>query len=331
MKNRICIIPLFSIMIFCLIVSCSKEKEEQIKNDLIKRTTSPLIVGEKIYFAYAAASMDGKLKTMRVKATTPGAIGTGYEPYTWRTGNDGVNVSTEVASQCTTNGDLSEATLKDDVQSTTLRYYYIIPEELRGKEVSFVFSAASTTGHEISMSTPSYSVSKMDMKTGIVMTATDNGARYFSIEDMKAYTLAEVEAGNLSNKIDFIYAYAAKKTVGANKYDYKHAFVSPAAEAYYPDNFTIPSSWAKNSTLMDKKLYVWDGQLKNDPNINIFVDDLDLQKQTFDNSTNYVLDIRVDGSVFMQNSSKKYAAYIYINKVTDSSQTVEVGIKKYTY
>jgi hypothetical protein len=314
------------------IVSCSKnEGEQQIKNGLIKRTTSPLVVGEQIYFAYAAASMDGMLKTLRVEASTPGGEGTGYEPYTWRTGSNGVDVSTEVASSCSTSGALSEATLKADIQSTTLRYYYTIPEALRGKEVSFVFSAVSTTGHEINMQTPSYKVSALNMKKNITMLSADEGARYFSIEDMRAYTLAEVEAGNLSGKIDFIYAYAEKKNVGENQYDYKHAFFSPAATAYYPDDFSIPASWTKNSTLMDKKLYVWDGQLKNDPNNGVYVDDSDLLKQTFDNSVDYVLDIRTEGSVFMQTASKKYAAYIYINGVTDNSQTAEVGIKRYTY
>ncbi len=332
MRNRICIISLLGIMICCTIVSCSKnEEEQQIKNDLIKRTTSPLVVGEQIYFAYAAASMDGMLKTMRVEASIAGGEGTGYEPYTWRTGNNGVDVSTEVASSCSTSGVLSEATLKSNVQSTTLRYYYTIPETLRGKEVSFVFSAVSTTGHETSMRTPSYKVSALDMKKNITMVSTDDGARYFSIEDMKAYTLTEVEAGNLSGKIDFIYAYAPKKSIGENQYDYKHAFFSPAATTYYPDGFSIPNSWTKNSTLMDKKLYVWDGQLKNDPNNGIYVDDLDMQEQTFNNSVDYVLDIRTEGSVFMQTASKKYVAYIYINKVTDSSQTAEVGIKRYTY
>jgi hypothetical protein len=312
--------------------ACSKNDGEQlIKNDLIKRTTSPLVVGEKIYFAYAAASVDGTLKSMRVEASTPGGAGTGYEPYTWRTGSDGVDVSTEVASSCSTNGVLSEATLKSDVKSTTLRYYYTIPESLKGKEVSFVFSAVSSTGHEITMSTPSYKVSMVDMQKNITMTSADDGARYFSIEDMKAYTLAEVEAGNLSAKIDFVYAYAPKKSVGTNQYDYKHALFSPAAAAYYPDGFSIPASWTKNSTLMDKKLYVWDGQLKNDPNNGIYVDDLDLQEQTFDNSVDYVLDIRTEGSVFMQTASKKYVAYIYINSVTDATGTAVVGIKRYTY
>ena len=35
----------------------------------------------------------------------------------------------------------------------------------------------------------------------------NEGACYFSIEDMKAYTKEEVNALNLSGKIDFIYNY----------------------------------------------------------------------------------------------------------------------------
>lgn len=321
---------IFVISFFCSVLmslfSCSDDENSTLQNDLIKRTVSPLIVGEKIEFAYAAGCPDGKLKMLRVEASTPGAEGTNFEPYAWRTEN-GTDISTVVATDCLTDGRVSSAKIIDS-QATTLRFYYVIPEELRGKEVSFVFSSVAENGAEATYKTPSYKVSSMDMKKLISLSGDDNGARYFSIEDMKAYTLDEVKTGNLSAKIDFIYAYAAKKTVNGNSFDYKHAFFSPSAEAYYPDNFTLPAGWDKKKTLMDKKLYVWDGQLKDDKNNSIFVDDLDLKAQTFENSSEYVLDLRAEGSVFMKSSDGKYVAYIYINKLDNNKKTAVMGIKR---
>lgn len=310
--------------------SCSdKDDDTALKNELIKRTVSPLLIGEKIEFAYAMGCPDGKLKSARVVASVAGQEGTNFEPYTWHTEN-GTDKSTLVAEDCKTEGNVSTATIIDS-EATTLRYYYVIPEELRGKEVSFVFSSETQDHKEATYKTPAYRISKMDMRKNILLTGTDAGARYFSIEDMKAYTLQEVEEGNLSSKIDFVYAFASKKTVGTNQYDYKHVFFSPAATGYYPDNFTLPETWTKHSTLMEKKLYMWDGQLKDDKNNAIFVDDLDLQKQSFNNSADYVLDIRTEGSVFMKSADGKYVAYFYINKVDDAKKTAQIGIKRYKY
>lgn len=321
---------IFVISFFCSVLmslaSCSDDKNSTLQNDLIKRTVSPLIVGEKIEFAYAAGCTEGKLQLLRVEASAPGATGTNFEPFAWRTEN-GTDVSTEVATDCKTDGRVSSAKIIDS-KATTLRYYYVVPEDLRGKEVSFVFSSIADNGDETSYSTPAYKVSAMDMKKLISLSGEDDGARYFSIEDMKAYTKDEVNAGNLSSKIDFIYAYAAKKTVNDASYDYKHAFFSPSAEAFYPDGFTLPSGIEKKKTLMDKKLYVWDGQLKDDKNNAIFIDDLDLKSQTFENSSDYILDLRAEGSVFMKSSDGKYVAYIYINKLDNNTKAAVIGIKR---
>lgn len=325
---------LFAIIIllaFIPFISCSDDDDNPLNNDYIKRTTSPLLVGERLEFAYAMGTPEGKLKTAYAEASVAGATGTDFEPYTWRTEN-GTNISTLVARDCKTEGAISSAHIID-AQATTLRYYYVIPEELRGKEVSFTFSCESAADRKSSVKTETYKISTMDMKKLITMTGTDDGARYFSIEDMKAYTKEEVETGNLSSRIDFIFAYAAKKTVGSNSYDYKYAFFSPAANDYFPDGFTLPASWQKRSTWMEKKLYMWDGQLRNDVNTNIYVDDADMRAQTFYNAMNYALDIRGEGSLFMKTDDEKYVAYIYINslKNDNNTPTAVVGIKRYKY
>lgn len=323
--KKISILSFFAVILIS-VVACSDEDNGALQNDLIKRTMSPLIVGEKINFAYAAGTSDSKLSMMCVEASVPGGEGTNFEPYAWHTEN-GVDKSEVVASDCRTEGRTSSAIIIDS-QATTLRYYYVIPEEVRGKKVSFVFSTVSENGEKVSYRTPSYNVSAMDMRKLISLSGEEDGSRYFSIEDMKAYTKNEVISGNLFSKIDFIYAYAPKKNVNGNSYDYKHAFFAPAAEGFYPDDFVLPSGIEKKKTLMDKKLYVWDGQLKDDVNTDIYVDDLDLRSQTFENSVDYVLDIRAEGGVFMKTSDGKYAAYIYINSLDTNNKKAIIGIKR---
>lgn len=308
------------------LTGCSDDERLALQNDLIKKSVAPLVVGEKVQFSYAAGTTDSKLQTFKVVASAPGAEGTEFEPYTWRTEN-GNEISTVVATNCKTEGTTSTADIIDS-QATTLRYYYVIPPELKGQQVSFVFSATSQDGETATYETPSYPVSSVDMKKKIELCGDDNGARYFSVEDMKAYTLEEVISGNLMDRIDFIYAFDATKTVGENEYTYKHAIFAPGASYYYPDDFSLPANWPTKETLMDKKLYVWDGQLKDDEHTAIYVDDADLKAATFENSACGILDLRAEGGVFMQTADGKYTAYIYINSLDDQSKTMVMGIKR---
>lgn len=317
-----------SLMAFALLsfVGCSDDDNTTLQNDLIKRSVAPLVVGEKVQFVYAAGTTDSKLKTFKAVASASGAEGTDFEPYAWHTegGND---ISTIVATNCKTEGAVSTAEIIDS-KATTLRYYYVIPEDLKGKQVSFVFSSTSENGEEVTFKTPTYPVSSVDMRRNIELCGEENGARYFSIEDMAAYTLEEVVRENLMDKIDFIYAYDETKTVGENEYTYKHAIFAPGASEYYPDGFVLPADWPLKETLMDKKLYVWDGQLKGDDHLAIYVDDLDLQTATFENSASGILDLRAEGSVFLKSATGKHVAYIYINSLNNQTKTMVLGIKK---
>jgi hypothetical protein len=332
MKNLFNIIPvLLAAVIFS--ASCKKDDNNDgpLKNEFIKRTVSPLIVGERIEFAYGAGSKNGGLSNMQVTASIPGAAGTGFETVTHRTNQSGADVTVTVATSSTTTGATSAAALID-TNATTLRYVYVIPEEARGKQVSFSFSVSNKAGNQANTSTPGYAVSKMDMKRSITMVATAAGARFFSIADMKAYTQAEVDAGNFSGKIDFVYNYAATVTPGTTAYTYGHSLVSPAAAAtYFPAGFSIPAAWTKNNTPMEKKIgtALYDGQLKGDVNNTIFVDDIDLQKQSFNGSANFALTLANDASVFMKTADGKYTAFIYINTTNNGTSTAVVSLKRY--
>jgi hypothetical protein len=309
--------------------SCKKDdKPTNLKNEFIKRTMSPMIVGQTIEFAYGAGSTNGKLSAMQVVASIPGATGTGFETVTHRTVN-AVDLTTVVGSNAVTSGGTSSVTIID-TGATTLRYIYVIPEGARGQQVTFSFSVSNKAGDQASTTTPAYTVSNMDMARNITMVGTATGSRYFSIVDMRSYTQAEVDAGNLSAKIDFVYAYAATITPTTTAYTYGHALVSPAASTYFPAGFTIPAAWTKNSTPMEKKIgsTLYDGQLKGDVNSNIYVADLDLQQQTFTGSANYAITLANDGSVFMKTADGKYTAFVYVNTVNNTTSTAVISLKR---
>ncbi len=320
------------IMVMVFFAACKKDTAPSatLKNEFIKRTVSPLMPGERLEFAYGAGTTNSVLSSMQAVASIPGAAGTGFETVTHRTVN-AADITTVVATSSITKDAVSTATLID-TNATTLRYIYIVPEAARGKQVSFDFSVTSKSGEKASSSTPLYTVSKMTMSRNLTLVSSPTGARYFSFADMKAYTLAQVDSGNLSARIDFVYAYAATVTPGTTAYTYGHSLVAPAAAAlYFPAGFSIPAAWAKNNTLMEKKAgnTLYDGQLKNDANSNIYVDDLDLQKQSFEGSANYAITLAADGSIFMKTADGKYTAFVYINSATNASSTAVISLKRY--
>ena len=317
-------------VITVLVQSCKKEDDEKgnLTNQFIKRTTAPLIVGEKIEFAYGMGSRNGKLSGAQAIANIPGAIGTIWEIVTHRTVN-ALDVTIVVGANSVTNAGTSSVSILD-TNATTLRYFYIIPEEARGKDLSIKFSSSNKAGETATVNTPNYRISKMDMKRLIPLVGTASGARFFSIADMKAYTQAEVDAGNLSGKIDFAYAYATTITPTTTAYTYGHSLVSPAETTYFPTGLGITPSWSKNSTSMERKLgnTFYDGQLKGDLNNSIFVDDIDLNEQEFKGSAKFALTLVADASVFMKTQDGKYTAIIYVNSINNGTSSAVISLKR---
>jgi len=346
-------ILLFTITGLCF--SCSDDEDSTLKNDLIKKTTAPAIVGEKIEFAYAMGAQDGKLYQAEAFASIAGGVNTGFEFYSWFTNNTKGNITTNGVSykpgddiplktvkEVRTDGNVSIATMEDkidemymkpsvpfgtsfvDMIAATVRYAYIVPEEARGKELSFEFSSESTSGARASYRTPSYKVSKMDMKRLISM--ENEVACYFSIEDMAAYTKAEVIAQNLANKIDFIYIYQEK----VDGFTYKHSFVSPTTESKYVPIANIVPAGSSNKTLMEKRANVRDAQLKGSiPDV--YIDDIDFEKLDLSHAMDYALNFSKDDGAFMITGDGKYAAYVYVNSLADASKNIPltVSIKRY--
>lgn len=329
--------------------ACSSDDESGLKNDMIKKTTAPAIVGEKIEFAYAMGTTEGRLAKAEATASFAGATGTDFELYSWFTARGDISVNgvnyrggdevplqtvkdastsgvTSVANMMETvdthyfNPSVAVGTSQSELIAATLRYNYVVPAEAKGKSFHITFTATSTTGSKVTYETPSYPVSKMDMKRLIEL---ENGAACcFSLEDMAAYTTAE--AASMGNKIDFIYNYQKKTDDG---FDYGHSFVSPATDPKFIALSDIIPSGASNDTPMEQRAQVHDAQLKG-ANPAVYVDDVDFETLDLSRASNYVLNLKNDDGVFMKSADGKYAAFVYVNRIDDSGK-VTISLKRY--
>ena len=122
-------------------------------------------------FAYAMAMPygSGHLVSARVEASIAGADSTYLEHRSFHTGDSGEEVGVEIGSPSVNDGGTTTVTFTKDTVASTLRYYYMIPEEARGKQVSFRFSVTDSNGDEVSYDMGPYSIENMDMKCLIYM------------------------------------------------------------------------------------------------------------------------------------------------------------------
>ena len=114
--------------------------------------------------------------------------------------------------------------------------------------------------------------------------------------------------------------------MGSGNYPFGHALVS-LNNTQYINDLAIPGSWAKSATFIDKRIDVRDGQLKNDPNINQYVDDPDLQNTTFTNAANYSYGLVADQGAFIK-TNDGFAAYLYVNSVNNNTKTMTISVKR---
>ena len=153
-----------SIYFNCALISCMallflscEEKEYSIpevptgiQNDCIKRSLGPNVVGLDIEFVYAMAIKpdEGKITTAEVEASIAGAEGTYLANESFHTDGSGNDVGVEIGDSSTTNSNKTVVNFTRDTSAATLRYYYVIPEEARGKMVSFKFTATASNNQK---------------------------------------------------------------------------------------------------------------------------------------------------------------------------------------
>ena len=314
---------LFSVIFFN---ACKDEEyslpvaKTEFQNDCIERSLGPNVVGQNIEFVYAMALgyNTGKIISAQVEASIAGATGTYLEHRSFYTNSSGVDVPVTVGNPSATSGTKTGVIFTKDTCAAALRYYYYIPEEARGKTVSFTFSAKASTGETVSYKLGPYTITKMDMKLDLVL--TDNTLSYLSIADMAAYSATDAAAK--AGKIDLVYLYRSISGI-----TFAHALASPAASSEYLPGVTLPAG-VTNSTKFLKVYGLRDRQLAR-LQYGIYVDDLDFETIDFTNAPNYGLNLKVESGAWVETADGKYRAYIFVNNVDNTKKQMTISIKRY--
>lgn len=314
-------------LLLCMVVaaihsSCSDD-ESPLRNDLLRKDSGPVLVGNTLEFAYAIGSTDGTpIKAVEITASIPGAEGTGIARNSRYTNpNNGEEEEVRIATETRTEGTVSKAYIVDTI-AATVRYFYVVPKEARGSRIKFHFRSITGSG-EASVQSPEYTVSSVEIFKDLSLSAGQRSC--FSLETMQSYSVAQVEELGIADKIDFIYTY--KPSMGSG-WTFAHGLVSPSNEKGYLYPVEIPTG-AANRTLMEKR-YWPDGQLKTSGVPTIYVDEIDLRQATLDGVTAHAYELGQDQGVLIKSHDEKYIAYLYINETSGNLQRMNFGIKRLT-
>ena len=305
-------------------VACKKEVYKipdpvsSLTNDCIKRTIGPNIVGLPIEFAYAMAipKSQGKIVSAQVEASIAGAASTFLEHRSFYTNSGGVDIPVTIGTPSVNKGATTTVTYSIDTNAATLRYYYVIPEEARGKSVSFTFSATSSDGKTVNYKLGPYAISKMDIKRNLAVSNANNA--YISIEDMAVYN--NTNLGSSASKIDLVYLYRAAPTT------FTHALVSPGSDPAYLPGVVLPSGMTKK-TKVRKVFNLQDRNLAN-LQFGIYIDDKDFQDISFADAPDFAIGLRAEAGTWVETADGKYRAYIFINSINPAGSAV-ISILRY--
>jgi hypothetical protein len=326
-RNPIYILPV-SLLACLLLVMTSCEKKDYVlptakdvlQNDAIKRSLGPNIVNDTIEFVYAMGILPskGKLASAEVEASIAGATGTFLEHRSYYTNTSGVDVPVEIGNPSVNDKTKTTVTFTKDTSAAALRYTYIVPEEARGKTVSFTFTARSSNGETVNYKLGPYNVSKMDIKHRLTVSNANNA--YISIEDMAVYNDAGAAAN--ANKIDLVYLYRTYTTS-----TFTHALVAPAADPQYLPDITLPAGVNRN-TKIQRVFSLQDYDLAF-LQFGIYIDDRDFQELDLTNAPNYAINLKAEAGIWVETADKKYRAYVYINSINNGAKSAVISIKRY--
>lgn len=295
-----------------------------LSNDCIKRSlpVAPNIVNNDIEFAYAMAIPTelGKLASAQVVASIAGAEGTRLDPNSYYTNNSGQDIPVRVANDSQTSGGTTSVEFSVDTCASTLRYYYKIPEEAKGKEVQFTFSVKSSNGQTAQYKMGPYKISKMDMTLNQTVTP-QNCFLSFGNEGEAVHVYSAEEVKNdpsLLPKIDLMYAYSTKADLG-------HAVYTASSPAEYMDGAALPEGFV-NDTRMLKMYGLTDRQLA-DLQYNKYIDDLDFLTLNMDKTINYILGLKEESGIWLETADGKYRAYVFVNST--ENENMVISVKRY--
>lgn len=308
------------------VMACQQEEyaipgaRAHLQNDVLKRTLGPNMVGLEMEFAYAMAlaPSKGKLVSAQVEASIAGAAGTYLDNNSYHTGGDGNDVGVKIGEPSVTEGTITRVDFTADTAAATLRYFYAIPEEARGKTVTFNFSAKSSNGETVSYSMGPYQIAKTDMALDLAV--KDAEACYISIADMAVYHAADAVAK--ADKIDLVYLYRSIPNI-----TFGHALVAPAADAQYLPGVTLPAGVTRSAKV--QKAWALRDRHLADAQYGVYIDDLDFQQLNLTDAPNYAINLKAEAGTWVETADGKYRAYIYVNKVDNTNKAATISIKRY--
>lgn len=318
------------IILICLALASSCTKSLNVKhaadrlgNDCINRFYYvPYIVGTTMEFAYAMYMPEGsgKLQSASVQCTFKGAEGTFLEHNTYSTDDYGEDLPHQIGNPCVVDGSKYTVNFLRDTTASTLRFHYVIPEEARGKEISFHFSCLASTGETVSYDIGPCRVREMDMKLDMKLTPSKC---YFSLDKMEAYTAAQAEF--LEVPIDFVWGYSTSFDDKSNR----STFLNPARVGKFTNWFTFQQSGIKmNDTAKMYRYNIIEPQLGRQEFDGFYIDDRDFLSLELNCDTDWLPGINNRNGFWVETSDGKYRAYVYCNFV--SADYCTISVKRYT-
>lgn len=310
--------------------SCqTEETTPDFSNKCYKRSMGPNVYGNEIEFAYAMAIQPyvGKLVSASVEASIAGEEGTWLEHRSYHAKLDGMDTAIVVGNPSVTEGTLTTVEYVVDTCAATLRYFYKIPKDAKGQDVSFNFSAVGSNGQIVTQSMGPYHIANMDMELDVNLTAQNC---YLSIADMKAYNAAQ--AAEHPERIDLVYFF---RNGNLDTAAINHSFVAPACKKYIPQNLTLPAGVENDTKIRDvgiKDAHLARLHLKNPPEAQpgIYIDDIDLQTIDLSNMPNWAFDLIANDGMWVATGDGKYHAYIYVNSANRGRAGATISMKRYT-
>ena len=292
--------------------------------DCLNRTLGPTIVGTQMEFVFAMAlpRAKGKIVSAKVEASIAGAEGTFMEHRSAHTSAAGQDVFITIGEPAVTSGGKTDVTFNRDTCAAALRYYYKIPAEARGKEVTFNFSSTCSTGETLTYKMGPYKIRDMYMQRNLTVTAENC---YISIADMAVYDATQ--AASNASKIDLVYLYRVMNQMeGTTSINvFAHAFVSPACDAQWRPGITIPSGVNNNTPI--RRVYGLRDRHLADLQYGVYVDDIDLRQNDLTNMPNYALRVLNEYGIWVKTQDGQYSAYIYVNSVNNTAGSAVISMK----
>jgi hypothetical protein len=313
--------------LFLFFTSCEKEEAAPtFQNKCLKRSLGPNVAGQEIEFVYAIAIRPdaGKLVSAQVEASIAGAPATYLEHRSYHTALNGLETAVVIGNPCVNTANITQMEFTADTCAAALRYFYIIPEEAKGKNVTFTFSAVASNGDRVSMQMGEYRIAEMDMKLDLAISAS---LCYISLEDMAVYTAAQ--AATIPGKIDLVYLY---RNYNADTVVFNHAFVAPAADAAkYLPGVTLPAGVNRDTKIRDtgvKDAHLARLHLKGEAQPAIYIDDIDLREMDMSRMPNYALDIITNDGMWLETQDGTYKAYLLANNMNRGRAGGTISIKR---